>query len=109
MGHALETIILSSSVLYELIGPGSAKLSLYLSGAYSNKLETAAPVSTVDEEGKQKSEVELLIERIQKIQSELPAHTENENERAFTEAAEEYYREQNPLHRRNLRPRDRFF
>ena len=109
MGHALETIILSSSVLYELIGPGSAKLSLYLSGAYSNKLETAAPVSTVDEEGKQKSEVELLIGRIQKIQSELPAHTENENERAFTEAAEEYYREQNPLHRRNLRPRDRFF
>ena len=33
LGHALETIILSSSVLYELIGPGSAKLSLYLSGA----------------------------------------------------------------------------
>ena len=103
MGHALETIILSSSVLYELIGPGSAKLSLYLSGSYSNELESAAPVATVDEEGKQKSEVELLIERIQKIQSELPAHTENENERAFTEAAEEYYREQNTPHRRNTR------
>lgn len=101
MGHALETIILSSSVLYELIGPGSAKLSLYLSGSYSKELETAAPVPTVDEEGKQKSEVELLIERIQKIQSELPAHTENENERAFTEAAEEYYREQHLPMRRN--------
>ena len=105
MGHALETIILSSSVLYELIGPGSAKLSLYLSGSYSNELETAAPVPTVDEEGKQKSEVELLIERIQKIQSELPAHTESENERAFTEAAEEYYREQNLPQRRNSRKR----
>ncbi len=105
MGHALETIILSSSVLYELIGPGSAKLSLYLSGSYSNELEAAAPVSTVDEEGKQKSEVELLIERIQKIQSELPAHTENENERAFTEAAEEYYREQLTPIRRNSRKR----
>ena len=103
MGHALETIILSSSVLYELIGPGSAKLSLYLSGSYSKELETAAPVPTVDEEGKQKSEVELLIERIQKIQSELPAHTENENERAFTEAAEEYYREQHLPMRRNAR------
>ena len=101
MGHALETIILSSSVLYELIGPGSAKLSLYLSGSYSKELETVAPVPTVDEEGKQKSEVELLIERIQKIQSELPAHTENENERAFTEAAEEYYREQHLPMRRN--------
>jgi hypothetical protein len=105
MGHALETIILSSSVLYELIGPGSAKLSLYLSGSYSNELEKAAPVPTVDEEGKQKTEVELLIERIQKIQSELPAHTENENERAFTEAAEEYYRAQLTPARRNARKR----
>ena len=106
MGHALETIILSSSVLYELIGPASAKLSLYLSGSYSNELETAAPVPTVDAEGKQKSEVELLIDRIQKIQSELPAHTDNENERAFTEAAEEYYRDQNMTQqRRNNRRR----
>ena len=107
MGHALETIILSSSVLYELIGPGSAKLSLYLSGSYSNELESAAPVPTVDDTGKQKSEVELLIERIQKIQSEIPAHTENENERAFTEAAEEYYREQYRPMRRT--PRKRLF
>ena len=107
MGHALETIILSSSVLYELIGPGSAKLSLYLSGSYSNELESVAPVPAVSEDGKQKSEVELLIERIQKIQSELPAHTETENERAFTEAAEEYYREQTLPQRRN--PRRRLF
>ena len=94
MGHALETIILSSSVLYELIGPGCAKLSLYLSGSYSTKLETLAPVQEVTEAGEKKSEVELLIERIQKIQSELPSHTENENERAYTEAAEEYFRTQ---------------
>ncbi len=107
MGHALETIILSSSVLYELIGPGSAKLSLYLSGSYSKELETIAPVPDVHENGKPKSEVELLIERIQKIQSELPAHTENENERAFTEAAEEYYREQRIPRRRT--PRSRLF
>ena len=107
LGHALETIILSSSVLYELIGPGSAKLSLYLSGAYSNKLEAAAPVPELDESGQRKSEVELLIERIQKIQSELPAHRENENERAFTEAAEEYHREHLLPPRRN--PRSRLF
>ena len=91
MGHALETIILSSSVLYELIGPGAAKLSLWLSGSYSNELEDVAPVPEVTETGEKKSELDLLIERIQKIQSELPAHNENENERAFTEAAEEYY------------------
>ncbi len=33
-GSALETIILASSVLYELIGPGCAKLALYLSHSY---------------------------------------------------------------------------
>lgn len=33
-GNALETIILASSVLYELIGPGCAKLALYLSHSY---------------------------------------------------------------------------
>ncbi len=104
MGHALETIILSSSVLYELIGPGCAKLSLYLSGSYSNKLETLAPVQETTEEGEKKSEVELLIERIQKIQSELPAHTENENERAFTEGAEEYFHSQHIQFQRGNRP-----
>ena len=102
-GHALETIILSSSVLYELIGPGAAKLSLWLSGSYSAELEKIAPVPEVTESGEKKSELELLIERIRKIQDELPEHTESENERAFTEAAEEYYREQTQV--RNIRSR----
>ncbi len=93
-GNALETIILSSSVLYELIGPGAAKLSLWLSGAYSTTLENVADVPEVTADGQKKSEVDLLIERIQKIQSELPAHEANQNEQAFTEAAEEYHRSQ---------------
>ena len=102
-GHALETIILSSSVLYELIGPGAAKLSLWLSGSYSNELEKVAPVPETTETGEKKSELDLLIERIRKIQDELPPHTESENERAFTEAAEEYYRVQTQA--ANIRPR----
>lgn len=104
MGHALETIILSSSVLYELIGPGAAKLSLWLSGSYSNELEAVAQVPETTESGEKKSDLELLIERIQKIQSEIPEHQENENEAAFTEAAEEYYREQ--THTRSVRSRN---
>ena len=105
MGHALETIILSSSVLYELIGPGAAKLSLWLSGSYSNELESVVTVPETTVTGEKKTELELLIERIQTIQSELPAHTENENEKAFTEAAEEYYREQTqPQAVRSRRP-----
>ena len=109
MGHALETIILSSSVLYELIGPGAAKLSLWLSGSYSNELEDLAQVPETTETGEKKSELELLIERIQKIQSELPAHSENE--KAFTEAAEEYCRDQTqprPRSRRRGPRRDIF-
>ena len=93
MGNALETIILSSSVLYELIGPGAAKLSLYLSGSYSNSLEDIAPVEENTQTGQKKTEVELLIERIRKIQEELPKLSVNENEQAFDEAAREYRRE----------------
>ena len=91
MGRGLETIILSSSVLYELIGPGCAKLSLYLSGSYSTVLEKIVDVNETTEDGVRKTEVELLIERIQKIQKELPDHDESENEKAFNDAAEEQF------------------
>ncbi len=89
-GNALETIILASSVLYELIGPASAKLSLYLSKSYSTKLEDLVEVSEKTADGKEKTQLELLIDRIQKIQEELPSHTINELEEAFTEAAEQH-------------------
>ena len=60
-GNALQTIILASSVLYELVGPGCAKLSLYLSGAYTHDKKDIKPI---------------------------PEH-ENLEEQAFSEAAEE--------------------
>lgn len=92
-GQALETIILASSVLYELIGPACAKLSLYLSKSYSTKLEDLAPVEVLTDEGKPKPALDILIERINKIQQELPKQTEarlKADELAFTEAAEAY-------------------
>lgn len=94
-GRALETIILASSVLYELIGPACAKLSLYLSKSYSTRLEDLVPVpeASENEAGEPKSEVELLIERIQAIQKELPKHSNPyyEEEQAYSEAAEEHF------------------
>ena len=63
-GNALQTIILASSVLYELVGPGCAKLALYLSKSYSSNLE--------------KTEIKVETENI-----------DNEEEQAFLEAAEE--------------------
>lgn len=65
-GIALETVILSSSVLYELIGPACAKLSLYLSGSYaSNEAKTTQEPSA------------------------LPTAEQSEEEKAFLQAAEE--------------------
>lgn len=93
MGNALNTIILASSVLYELVGPAAAKLSLYLSGSYSNKLEQLVEVSETAPDGNPKTAVDLLVERINIIQQEIKAHNESlpEEEQAFLEAAEEQY------------------
>jgi len=90
-GNALNTIILASSVLYELVGPGCAKLSLYLSGSYSTRLEELVDVPELTEDGQQKTSVELLIDRIQEIQKQIPEHVISEDEQEFTRAAEELY------------------
>ena len=91
MGSDLQTIILASSVLYELMGPGCAKLALYLSKSYSTRLEDVAVVEETTRSGERKSDVQLLIERIQKVQQELPKYEPDmsEEEAAFLEAAEE--------------------
>ena len=99
MGSALETIILASSIMYELVGPVCAKLSLYLSKSYSTKLEELVEVEETTDAGQKKSSLELLIERIQKIQEELPKHEVNEDEQAFTNAAMEHYENMYPTAR----------
>ncbi len=93
MGEALRTIILASSVLYELIGPACAKLSLYLSHSYGNPLDEPILAHADGTEAPPQSEVERLIARIDAIQKELPAHTStmSEEEQAFLEGAEELY------------------
>ncbi len=89
-GSILETIILSSSVLYELIGPACAKAALHLSGSYSDKLEDIVSVKDASPDGRKLSETEILIERIKAIRETLPKPPETESEDAFTGAAEEY-------------------
>lgn len=90
-GSALETIILASSVLYELIGPACAKLALYLSKSYSNDINTVVPDEKVEDVAG-KSDVEVLIDKINHIRQALPPpEPVQEDEKAFDEAAEEYY------------------
>ena len=102
MGNALQTIILASSVLYELTGPACAKLALWLSGSYSTKLEDLAPVPETGEDGQKKNEVELLIQRIQEIQKQIPAHSISEEEQEFSRAAEEFYEAWHSRRRRGI-------
>lgn len=90
-GVALETVILASSVLYELVGPGCAKLSLYLSGSYSSKLDDLVPAESVQEQEAPPNAVETLIRQIQTIQKDLQHESApSEEEQAFQEAADEY-------------------
>ncbi len=99
-GSALSTVIVAASVINELVCPTFAKLSLSLSGSYSDKLEDLAPVEPLDAEGRRKAEVQLLIERIRAIQEKLPEHPLSPEEEAFTAAAQEYRQNNFNHHRR---------
>ncbi len=107
-GENLQTIILASSILYELIGPACAKLSLHLSGSLKENIEDLAPVPVTDEQGNRKNDVEILIERINKIREEIPEPEKIEispEEAAFLEAAEEQYEALSELQKRRFRNR----
>ena len=104
VGNYLQTIILASSILYEIVGPACAKLSLHLSGSYSTNLEELIDIEETNELGEPKSQIQLLIERIGIIQQSLPKHEAllSEEENAFTQAAEEMYESTSYLRRRGF-------
>lgn len=112
VGAALETIILASSVLYELIGPACAKLSLFLSKSYDpnnkNIITTEQPQEN-KEHLEAKNKIDDLIKQIKEIQSTLPEHAQNdmsEEEKAFIEASEElFYTADNNNYRRFINKR----
>lgn len=76
----METIILASSVLYELIGPACAKLSLYLSKSYSKDIDVVVPDEQIADVA-QKSNVEVLIDKINEIRNRIPDTKESEDEK----------------------------
>lgn len=96
-GSVLQTIILASSVLYELIGPGCAKAAMYLSKAYGEQAssETTDSATTQDEvvvvlpPDKQRV-LSSLRRRLVEIQDELAQreYSRSAEELAFTQAAE---------------------
>ena len=65
---------------------------LYLSGSYHTRLEDIVPEEVLPASEGRKSAIELLVERIQKIQKELPPKSLlSEEEEAFMEASENQY------------------
>ncbi len=87
-GEALQTVILSSSVLYELIGPAGAKLALHLSHSYDAE-ET--PAQAEDARRAADRRLAELTEKIRQIQKDLPPVGQvSPEEEAFEEAAEEW-------------------
>ncbi len=92
-GDMLLTIVLSSSILYELVGPALAKLSLYLSCSYGERaeaLEAAGEAASPPKPPTREEEVELLKERLQLIQKEISVkeYARSPEEEAFMEATE---------------------
>lgn len=83
-GIIIQTVIMSSSILYELIGPAMAKLALVLSGSIGGG--EALPIK---EPGQ--SRRDELIERMNAIQAEIDRenYARSEEEKAFSAAAEE--------------------
>ena len=71
-----------------------------LNGRNLEEITSDVPLTS---DGVPKTPVEILTERIKKIQSELPAHSEpaqSEEEQAFLEAAEEQYAAMGAMGRR---------
>lgn len=83
-GIIIQTVIMSSSILYELIGPAMAKLALVLSGSIGGG--ESLPIK---EPGQ--SRRDELIERMNAIQAEIDRenYARSEEEQAFSAAAEE--------------------
>ena len=104
---ALLAIILASSIIFELIGPVLAKFGLYASHSYGHEdINDVAPennLNVVAEEGSSK-EIDTLAAQINHISKEIPPIAPEEaEEKAFTEAAEEYYEnEVYPRHHRGF-------
>ncbi len=90
MGGILQTIIMSSSILYELIGPALAKLSLYLSGSYGKETVEGEPSAPLPPPTKEE-EVAALKERMWAIQKELSVkeYARSPEEEAFLEATDD--------------------
>lgn len=89
-GSILQTIILSSSILYELVGPALAKLSLYLSGSYGKEQAEEETQGKSPAKPTREEEVDALKQKLCEIQNALSVkeYARSPEEEAFLEATD---------------------
>lgn len=90
-GDNLQTIILASSVLYELVGPALSKLGLYLSGSYTKDIDSIVKTEELQVDTRDKNPVEILALKINQIRDKYQSERINPEEDAFNEAVDDYY------------------
>lgn len=90
MGSMLQTIILTSSILYELVGPALAKLSLYLSGSYGKESPPEEATDATNQKPTQEDEIAALKEKLCQIQDAISVkeYARSPEEEAFLEGTE---------------------
>lgn len=81
IGVIVQTVIMSSSILYELIGPAMAKLALVLSGAIGGEGSEAQPA-----------------EKRPAAEADKDGYSRSEEENAFTATAEEHAEQEISAH-----------
>lgn len=86
-GALLETVILTSSILYELVGPALAKMALYRSGAINGEEVLFDNTETKPKE----NGVDELKEYLKAIEKEIAKkeYANTEEEKAFMDSSEE--------------------
>ena len=93
MGEALLTIILASSVLYELIGPAAAKFALFKSGSYDEEDPKSNYEHQEDDNDTPSQSNDKTPNAIHMTQVDL-SDIENMEEKFYDEAALEYFKGQ---------------
>ncbi|MBO4513727.1 MAG: cation:proton antiporter [Victivallales bacterium] len=86
-GGILQTIIMSSSILYELVGPACAKLGLYLSCSYGSR--KSGEEQEEDELGRMKEELSAIQSKISQRLAEgqskvIPNEPDTENDEYYS-------------------------
>ena len=95
MGLQIETVIVASALLNEVVGPICSRLALSLAGTFtvnqtSEKVEKITPKILLEEDKKEKKSLdEIIEEHMERNKMDASLFSEQLDEQAFDQAIEE--------------------